>query len=51
MDYPVCNEKKECFAKINECFCNALVETYPEGKCPFRKTKQDIVKKHVRNKK
>lgn len=54
MDYPICNETKKCFAKIvgdNVCYCNALTETYPDGFCPFRKTKQDMVKKHVRNKK
>ncbi len=51
MDYPICNERKKCFAKIgseNVFYCKALIETYPDGQCPFRKEKN---KKYDRNKK
>ena len=34
--YPVCNDKVECFARLGTD-CTILSDTYPDGKCPFRK--------------
>lgn len=41
MELVYCNDSRECFAKLKGK-CTVLNTNYEDGKCPFRKEKNEV---------